>query len=278
MTTTSHPAMLPSRRTGGKLVIACAAGAIGAAGFLTVAAAAQASPPSASCSQYGFLGGYSLREDAGDRFVGAQTFMSSTGPTTVGGKIVSVSDDDVHKWVGTVTGGIQGHKIDFTIIWDGGGDPSHYTGTIGDDGLVRRGASSWAGTPIGWDSINGPLECTDAAPATPPPLKPRYSDTVSETEPPLPGVAPAAPPPAKPLQGPTVSATPGVTGVTFHVTDRSGVASHCTYTSEGFTSNSFALPANGSFDLFVAAIREFRTRTGTITCDNGTSAPTSVVF
>jgi hypothetical protein len=91
--------------------------------------------------------------------------------------------------------------------------------------------------------------------------------------------APAGQAPAtQPKQGPTVTATPGVLGVTFHITDRSGVASQCTYSSEGFTSDSFALAANGSFDLFVPAIREFRTRTGTVTCDNGTSAPTSVVF
>ncbi|WP_324966109.1 hypothetical protein [Mycobacterium sp.] len=86
---------------------------------------------------------------------------------------------------------------------------------------------------------------------------------------------PAAPP--KPLQGPTVSANPGLTGVTFHVTDRSGVTSQCTYSSEGYTA-SFGLPANGSFDLSVPAVREFRNRTGTITCDNGTSTNTSVFF
>jgi len=79
------------------------------------------------------------------------------------------------------------------------------------------------------------------------------------------------------LQGPTVTPQPGIAGVNFHVTDRSGVASQCTYSSEGF-SVGFALPANGSFDLFVPAVREFRNRTGTVTCDNGTSTGTSVQF
>jgi hypothetical protein len=92
------------------------------------------------------------------------------------------------------------------------------------------------------------------------------------------GVPVGQAPAAEPKQGPTVSANAGALGVTFHITDRSGVASQCTYSSEGFTSNSFALPANGSFDLFVPAIREFRNRTGTVTCDNGTSAGTSVQF
>jgi hypothetical protein len=102
-----------------------AATAITAVGFLTVAAPAQAHPmlPLAPpCSQYVFNGGFSVREDAGPRFLGAQTFFSSTGPTTVGGRAVSVSDDNVHKWLGNVSGGIQGRKIDFTITWDGGPD------------------------------------------------------------------------------------------------------------------------------------------------------------
>ncbi|MCT7658692.1 hypothetical protein [Mycobacterium deserti] len=69
----------------------------------------------------------------------------------------------------------------------------------------------------------------------------------------------------------------GLAGVTFAVTDRSGVASECDYSSEGFD-NSFGLPANGSVDVFVPAIRQFKNRTGTIACDNGTSTPTSVFY
>ncbi len=50
-----------------------------------------------------------------------------------------------------------------------------------------------------------------------------------------------------------------------------------TYSSEGFDS-SFGLPANGSFDLFVPAVRLLKNRTGTVTCDNGTGTPTSVFY
>ena len=82
---------------------------------------------------------------------------------------------------------------------------------------------------------------------------------------------------AQAKQGPTVTPKDGLAGVTFHVTDRSGVASQCTYSSEGFDS-SFGLPANGSFDLFVPAVRLLKNRTGTVTCDNGTSTPTSVFY
>lgn len=87
----------------------------------------------------------------------------------------------------------------------------------------------------------------------------------------------AAAPANLPKQGPTVTPKAGLTGVTFHVTDRSAVASQCTYSSEGFEST-FGLPANGSFDLFVPAIRLLKNRTGTITCDNGTSTNTSVFY
>jgi hypothetical protein len=81
----------------------------------------------------------------------------------------------------------------------------------------------------------------------------------------------------KPKQGPTVTPQAGLAGVTFHVTDRSGVASQCTYSSEGFESG-FGLPANGSFDLFVPAVRLLKNRTGTVTCDNGTTTNTSVFY
>jgi hypothetical protein len=134
-------------------------------------------PLAPPCSQYGFTtGGYSLRQDnAGTLIGGQQTFFSSTGPTTVGGRAVSVFDDNVHKLLGNVSGGIQGRNIDFTITWDGGPNvvPSHFTGTVGDDGLVHRGVVTGGGYgPRGWDSINGPLGCIDAPPPAAPAPKP----------------------------------------------------------------------------------------------------------
>lgn len=102
-------------------------------------------------------------------------------------------------------------------------------------------------------------------PPPPPPVAPAPAPVIVTTEAP------------KPLVGPSVTADPGLTGVTFTVTDRSGKSSTCEYSSEGYT-DSFGLQANGSFDLFVPALRQFRDRTGTITCDNGTTANTSVFF
>jgi hypothetical protein len=124
-----------------------------------------------------------------------------------------------------------------------------YNGVVGDDGIPHGKSSNTS--PI----VQGSVDWTTAAP-----LKCAKEAAVEA-----------------PKQGPTVSPDPGLTGVTFHITDRSGVASQCTYSSEGFES-SFGLPANGSFDLDVPAIRKFTNRTGKVTCDNGTSTDTSVFF
>jgi hypothetical protein len=256
-----------------------AATAITALGFLTVPTPAQADPrpaPPSACSQYAFDGPFIINES------GSKIYFESYG-TAARGNV----DSDTS---GHITGGgIQGRNVDFTIHWDswvgpdGKSYPSglteHFTGTVGDDANVYGVATLVGYGSQPWNSIR-PLVCND--PAAPPPPGPQVVLAPGVKDPPPhelgPQSPPATPPPAKPLQGPTVSATPGITGVTFHVTDRSGVASQCTYSSEGFTSGSFSLPANGSFDLFVPAIREFRNRTGTITCDNGTSAGTSVNF
>ncbi len=150
---------------------------------------------------------------------------------------------------GNVTGGIKGRLVDFTITWSDNKGQARFTGAVGDNGIAN-GTSTGPSIPVNlwnpgpWTS-NEPLSCTA--------------------------------PEAQVKQGPLVSADPGLTGVTFHVTDRSGVASQCTYSSEGYT-DTFGLPANGSFDLFVPAVRMFKSRTGTITCDNGTSTNTSVFY
>jgi len=95
--------------------------------------------------------------------------MSSTGPATVGGRAVSVSDDNVTKFTGNVSGGIQGRKIDITFREDNSNAVRHFTGTVGADGTVHNGAfSSSMTSPGSWDSINGPLGCTDAPPPAAP--------------------------------------------------------------------------------------------------------------
>jgi hypothetical protein len=168
---------------------------------------------------------------------------------------------------GNAAGGIAGNSVNFIVDWfpSNGGGMTHFRGTVGSDGVAHgtatgSSAKNFSGgiefEPGPWDSVK-PLSCV--AVQTGPPAG----------EPPKPAELPK--------QGPTVSADPGLAGVTFTITDRSGVAAQCTYSSEGFES-SFALPANGSHDLFVPAVRLFKNRTGKVTCDNGTSTPTSVFY
>jgi hypothetical protein len=113
-------------------------------------------------------------------------------------------------------------------------------------------------------TVAAPALANPAIPLDPPPCNVQWGDYCNVQQ-------------QAPKQGPTVTANPGLAGVTFHVTDRSGVASQCTYSSEGYT-DSFGLPANGAVDVFVPAVRLLKTRTGTVSCDNGTSTGTSVFF
>jgi hypothetical protein len=95
---------------------------------------------------------------------------------------------------------------------------------------------------------------------------------------PAPAPAPEPAPAPKPLQGPGVSWDPRLGGLTAHVTDRSGVSSQCTYTSD-FYQRGFFLKANTTFDLvIVPAIPKFQNWDVNIKCDNGTSTDTSEFF
>lgn len=86
------------------------------------------------------------------------------------------------------------------------------------------------------------------------------------------------PPPPAPKQGPTVSFNTVLGGLEAHITDRSGVSSQCTYTTDNYN-RSFALAANSTYNLrIVPAVPQFRNWTVTITCDNGTSTTATTYF
>jgi hypothetical protein len=95
------------------------------------------------------------------------------------------------------------------------------------------------------------------------------------------GAVPPPPPPpapAPPKLGPTVSFNPILGGLQAHITDRSGVASQCTYAMDDIN-RSFGLAANSTFDLrIVPAIPRFKDRSVTITCDNGTKTQATTRF
>lgn len=95
------------------------------------------------------------------------------------------------------------------------------------------------------------------------------------------GDTPPPPPPPAPVPpklGPTASFDVIVGGLEAHITDRSGVSSQCTYTTDN-VSRSFALPANSTYDLkIVPAVPRFRNWDVTITWTTApprTPAPTS---
>jgi hypothetical protein len=92
------------------------------------------------------------------------------------------------------------------------------------------------------------------------------------------GQLPPAPAPAPPKLGPTVSFYPILGGLEADVTDRSGVASQCTYAMEN-VNRSFGLAANAAFELkIVPLIPKLRDQSVTISCDNGTKTQATTHF
>jgi hypothetical protein len=84
--------------------------------------------------------------------------------------------------------------------------------------------------------------------------------------------------PVPPVLAPTVTFNPIIGGLEAHITDRSGVASQCTYTMDNLN-RSFALPANSTYNLkIVPAIPKFQGRNVTIKCDNGATTQTTTQF
>jgi hypothetical protein len=82
----------------------------------------------------------------------------------------------------------------------------------------------------------------------------------------------------QPAAPPSISWDQGLGTLTAHVTDHSGVASQCTYSSE-LVNRSFSLPANSTADVVIApAVPAFRNWDVTVSCDNGAVANTSKFF
>lgn len=102
------------------------------------------------------------------------------------------------------------------------------------------------------------------------------SGCANGSTPPPPPSQPTPPPPPK--QGPTVSFNKVVGGLEAHITDRSGVASQCTYSTDNLN-RSFGLAANSTYDLrIVPAIPQFRNWNVTVKCDNGTTTTATTYF
>ena len=81
-----------------------------------------------------------------------------------------------------------------------------------------------------------------------------------------------------PPAAPSISWDEGLGTLTAHITDHSGVASQCAYSSD-LVNRSFSLPANSTFDLVIApAVPAFRNWDVSVSCDNGAVANTTKFF
>jgi hypothetical protein len=252
-----------------------AATAITVIGFLTIPAPALAGPTlplAPACSQYGFPGDFSLKQSNGDTVRFNATGPSANGPATATGGI----NGPLH---GVVTGGIQGDKLDFQIVWSSS-STGHYTGFVSSDGFAHGDTQEEArafGDVFGnlppdppvahWDSTV-PLACTTpaaaAAPPPPPPPPPLIgglpADTVvtpfsgARSVPPLNAAPPA---PVAPHDAVTVSFgnfSP-FSGLPVTVTNSAAIAGACTYDSTpGNFHHDFNLAPNGKTTFNVTGI------------------------
>jgi hypothetical protein len=183
---------------------------------------------------------------------------------------------------GSVRGELEADYINFVVDWHNG-VTNHYYGHVDPDGVARGNTLNNDAHEDGWFSLDkftcapftlpgvqGP-ENAGLAVAPPPLQGPENSDlAVADPKPP--------PPDPKPVEGPNVSFETVLGGLVVHITDRSGIASQCVYTSD-FVQRSFALPAKSTFDLrIVPAVPQFRNWDVSVSCDNGALTKTSTFF
>jgi hypothetical protein len=181
-----------------------AATAITAVGLLTLSPPAQAHPmlPLApACSQWGFPGGFTLKQSNGDtvHFYGDGPLASGPAVATGG------TYGPLNAPVNGVEGGITGNQIAVTIVWNSGAI-GRYTGSVGgnDNGFAHGNTYDATATDHSvahWDSTSQ-LTCTTTAAA--PPSVPAPQSAPPPASPPAPPAAqPAAARLGVSVNGPT---------------------------------------------------------------------------
>jgi hypothetical protein len=143
-----------------------AATAIGAVGYLTVPAVAQAYPmvPLApACTQYAFPGDYFDFYTTKEYKVSVQSTGTTLGPRAV----TFFRFSGTNGVYGNASGRISGRSVNLNVNWPDG-TPGQYVGTIDDNGIahgyVLNGGADW--------KSDTPLTCTATTPdAAPPPAK-----------------------------------------------------------------------------------------------------------
>lgn len=184
------------RSIGSKSGLLGAAIVLGAAGLLSVPALAGARPPvplDPVCDRYQFIGDYSLRQANG-----FTVQFRSTGPNA-GGSASALDSSGKTAMTGTVSGGINGTRMDFTIRW-GSGPRGHYTGLINADGFARGTTVDEANPgPITNWGATVPLGCATPVPTAPRP-GPNNGPIAAPTD--TPQAPSAGPSPTKPSRQP----------------------------------------------------------------------------
>lgn len=178
---------------GGKSGLLGAAMSLGAAALLSSPALARARPPvplDPVCDRYQFIGDYSLRQANG-----FTVLFRSTGPSASGGASALDSSGKT-AMTGTVSGGIDGTHIDFTIRWSSG-PRGHYTGEINGDGFARGTTVDEAhpGPITNWGATV-PLGCATPEPTGPRP-GPSNGPILAPTTPPAPSAGSKPPVPSR---------------------------------------------------------------------------------
>jgi hypothetical protein len=156
--------------------------AISAIGLLTVPTMANAYPPAPplapACTNYKFIGDYSIRQ--GDNW---RVEFRATGPDAPG-TVVTATSPTGELLRGTAsTARIEGRKVRIVVNWANGWN-SNYTGNADDAGMVIDGRKVDSGHPGGeiqsWSSTV-PLGCADAS-APPPPEPTNTNATVAKDD------------------------------------------------------------------------------------------------
>jgi hypothetical protein len=179
---------------------------------------------------------------------------------------------------GSVSGGVNGRSVDFTINWDSG-PRGHYTGVVDQDGFASGTSTDLTnGNSTGWHAT-GRLVCLGTAAPDQVPL-PRPGETLDNRP-----VAPIgkAPPLAQPPPVTDAIALsfgpPGFGSITATVTNSSDLTARCTYDASGLTKThrDFTVSPQGSTDLTFNGFNTGTTYHVVVSCHDASGTQTQEI-
>ena len=156
---------------GGKtLAVGAAAAAIGAAGILPVPPAVHAAPWDPPCQEWKLNGALFINTE------NSHVSISWDGFTAKGPALLYLKDNSTTQNTGTVSGGISGGRVDFTIKWSDREPflfhgPEHFIGNVDPEwGRPSGTATDYQGVRTDWVA-NETFDCAKRAPAPKPPAQ-----------------------------------------------------------------------------------------------------------